>query len=123
MEGRIEIGDLRVLGVHGALPEERERAQPFACDVRAWLDVGPAAASDALDDTVDYGALARLVATTVAETSYSLLEALAAAVGEQVLSEHPRVTRVEVTVRKVRPPVPLDVGSMGVSVVRDRLPG
>ncbi len=115
--GRIEIRDLRAFGVHGVLAHERERAQPFSVDVDAWFDVSAAAASDALGDTVDYGALASAVADVVSGASFALLEALAAAISRRVLDEEPRVTRVEVTVRKMRPPVDVDVGSVGVRVV------
>jgi hypothetical protein len=75
---RIEIRDLRVVGVHGVLPEERERAQPFSLDIVAWVDMAAAQASDALADTVDYGALAQLASDLVGQGSFQLLEALAA---------------------------------------------
>jgi dihydroneopterin aldolase len=122
MTGRIEIRDLRALGVHGVQPFERAQRQPFSVDVDAWLDVAAASASDALADTVDYGALATLVANVVHETSFSLLEALAAEIARRIVDAHPRIERVGVTLRKVRPPVELDVGSLGVHVVRDRRP-
>lgn len=117
---RIEIRDLRVLGVHGVLPEERERPQPFALDLDVWLDTGPAGASDVLADTADYGALVGLAAGVVAGASFQLLEALADAVAQAVLTDDERVTAAAVTVRKVRPPLPFDVGSVGVRVVRRR---
>lgn len=117
MTARIEIRDLRAFGMHGVLAHERAQAQPFSIDVDASFDAGPAAASDSLEDTVDYGALASSVAEVVSETSFLLLEALAAAIARRVLDDAPRVTRVEVTVRKVRPPVAVDVGSVGVRVV------
>lgn len=122
MTGRIEIRDLRALGVHGVLAHERERAQPFSVDVDATLDVSDAAASDALADTVDYGALASAVAGVVSGRSFALLEALAAAIARRVLEDEPRVSRVEVTVRKLRPPVAVHVGSIGVRVVDVRRP-
>ncbi len=120
MTGRVEIRDLRAFGIHGVLPHERRRAQPFSVDVDAWFDPNDAARSDALGDTVDYGAVASSVADVVSQSSFALLEALAAAVARRVLDEHARVTRVEVTVRKVRPPVDVDVGSVGVRVVDER---
>jgi dihydroneopterin aldolase len=119
-EDRIEIRDLRVLGVHGVLPEERERAQPFSVDLVAWVDLSAAGASDQLDDTVDYGELAHLAKDMVAEHSFQLLEALAVRLAEAVLGVDPRVSAVEVTVRKLAPPLALDVGSTGVKVVRTR---
>lgn len=120
--GRIEIRDLRAFGVHGVLPHERERAQPFSVDLETWFDVSAAAASDDLCDTVDYGALAQAVAGVVTGTSFALLEALAAAIARRVLDDEPRVTRVEVVVRKLRPPVAVDLGSVGVRLVDVRRP-
>jgi dihydroneopterin aldolase len=120
--GRIEIRDIRAFGLHGVLPHERERAQPFSVDLDAYFDVSPAAESDALADTVDYGSLARRVAEVVSGTSFSLLEALAAAIARRVLDDEPRVARVAVVVRKMRPPVDVDMGSVGVRVVDVRRP-
>ena len=117
---RIEIRDLRVTGTHGVLPEERERAQPFAVDITAWVDMTAAQQSDDLADTVDYGALAQAAADVVGGRSYRLLEALAGRLASALLIVDPRLEAVEVTVRKLRPPLPLDVGSTGVRVRRAR---
>jgi dihydroneopterin aldolase len=117
---RIEIRDLRVVGVHGVLPEERERAQPFSLDIVAWVDMAEAQRSDALSDTVDYGALAQVAAEVVAQRSYRLLEALAGRLADALLITDSRLEAVEVTVRKLRPPLALDVGSTGVRVLRSR---
>lgn len=118
--GRIEIRDLRVMGVHGVLAEERRRAQPFALDVDIRLDTRRAASSDALEDTVDYGALCERAADVVATTSYRLIEALADGVARALLEQDERVAAAAVTVRKLRPPIAAQVGSVGVRVVRDR---
>ena len=120
MTDRIEIVDLRVTGVHGVLPEERERAQPFSLDILAWLDMDAAQHSDDLADTVDYGALAQAAADVVGGRSYRLLEALAGRLASALLIVDPRLEAVEVTVRKLRPPLALDVGSTGVRVRRAR---
>jgi 7,8-dihydroneopterin aldolase/epimerase/oxygenase len=117
---RIEIRDLRVTGLHGVLPEERERAQPFSLDIVAWLDMDAAQQSDDLADTVDYGALAQAAADIVGGRSYRLLEALAGRLASALLITDPRLEAVEVTVRKLRPPLALDVGSTGVRVRRTR---
>ena len=120
MSDRIEIRDLRVTGVHGVLPEEQARAQPFSVDVVAWLDTARAQESDDLADTVDYGALAQAAADVVGGRSYRLLEALAGRLANALLVSDARLDAVEVTVRKLRPPLPLDVGSTGVRVRRAR---
>jgi dihydroneopterin aldolase len=117
---RIEIRDLRVTGTHGDLPEERERAQPFSVDIVAWVDMEAAQQSDDLADTVDYGTLAEAAAEVVGGRSYRLLEALAGRLASALLIVDPRLEAVEVTVRKLRPPLALDVGSTGVRVRRAR---
>jgi 7,8-dihydroneopterin aldolase/epimerase/oxygenase len=117
---RIEVRGLRVLGIHGALPEERERAQPFELDLDVWGDIGAAAASDRLSDTADYGALAARAAEVVATTTCALLETLARTVADALLQADARIVAVAVTVRKLRPPLALDVDSVGVRIVRRR---
>jgi len=117
---RIEIRDLRVTGTHGVLAEERERPQPFSLDIVAWVDMTAAQQSDDLAATVDYGALAREAADVVGGRSYRLLEALAGRLASALLIADPRLEAVEVTVRKLHPPLPLDVGSTGVRVRRAR---
>ena len=57
--GTILIAGLRELGVHGVLPEEQTRPQPFEVDVELTSTSRPRATSDELDDTVDYCAVAR----------------------------------------------------------------
>jgi dihydroneopterin aldolase len=117
---RIEIRDLRVLGTHGVLGEEKTRAQPFSLDIVAWVDMVAAQKSDELGDTVDYGALAEIAADVVTGRSFRLLEALAGRLAEVLLITDSRLEAVEVTVRKLRPPLALDVASTGVRVFRAR---
>jgi dihydroneopterin aldolase len=102
------------------LPEERERAQPFSVDIVAWVDMAAAQRSDSLSDTVDYGALAQLAAEVVGRRSYQLLEALAGRLADALLAKDSRLEAVEVTVRKLRPPLALDLASTGVRVLRSR---
>ncbi len=118
--GRIEIRSLRVVATHGALLEERERPQPFELDIDLELDTGPAAHSDRLEDTVDYGAAAVRAAELVRSTSFLLLEALAAALAAAMVGLDERVLAAHVTVRKLRPPIQEDIASVGVRVTRRR---
>ncbi len=113
--GTILVTGLRVLGVHGALPEEQTRAQPFELDLELELDLGPAGASDDLADTVDYGAVIDSAVRVVEQEHYQLLERLAARIGE-ICRADPRVAVATVTVRKLRPPVAATVDHVGVRV-------
>jgi dihydroneopterin aldolase len=102
--GKIVISGLRELGTHGVLPEEQARPQPFEVDIEMEVDVRAAAESDDLDDTVDYAAIAEAVSRVVSSERYQLLERLATRIAE-VCRHDERVTAVDVTVRKLHPPV------------------
>lgn len=115
--GIIEVLGIRAVGRHGVLPEEQVRAQPFEVDLRLEADLTAAAASDRLEDTVDYGLLTEAVARTVELESYRLLERLADRIAGVCMSLT-GVTFVEVSVRKLRPPIPVHVASVGVTLQR-----
>ena len=118
---RIELRGLRAVGIHGALPEERVRAQPFEVDLDIIADLSAPGRSDDLDDTVDYGAVTEAAATVLAGPPVYLLERLAERIAEVTLDvAGTRATAVVVTVRKLRPPVPADLASAAVTVTRRR---
>ena len=118
---RIELRGLRAVGTHGVLVEEQERAQPFEVDLDLAVDLRPAGVSDALADTVDYGSVADVVAATVSgPRSFALLEALAWHVADAVLDVDHRITQVVVALRKLRPPLAVDIDTVGVRVARTR---
>lgn len=118
---RIELRGLRALGVHGLLGPEREQAQPFEADVDIEADLSRAGRSDDIADTVDYAAAAAAAAGVLQGAHADLLEALAERIASAVLAAAgPRVESVTVTVRKLRPPVPVDLASAGVRVTRAR---
>jgi dihydroneopterin aldolase len=118
---RIELRGLRASGIHGVLPEERTRAQPFELDLDLAVDLAPSAASDRLADTVDYGAIAELAVRVVSESApRDLLESLAGTVADAVLGSDPRIDAVTVTLRKLRPPLAVDVSTVGVTITRGR---
>ena len=114
---RILITGLRELGVHGVLPEEQTRPQPFEVDVELTVDLSSAGESDSLDDTVDYSAVAEAVSRVVKSERYYLLERLATRIAE-VCRQDPRVQGVVVEVRKLRPPVPAEVAHVAVRIER-----
>jgi dihydroneopterin aldolase len=103
----------------GVLPEERTRRQPFEIDVDVSVDFSRAGSSDALADTVDYGALCALIDQLAVDEQYSLLEKFATRVADVVLAT-PLVSAVTVTVRKLRPPVPQHLSTSGVRIHRTK---
>jgi dihydroneopterin aldolase len=114
---RILIPGLREHGVHGVLPEERVRKQPFEVNLELHVDLTKAGTTDDLADTVDYGLVCEAVSRVVATESYQLLERLATRIAE-VCTVDPRVTGVVVEVRKLQPPVPVEVDHVAVRIQR-----
>jgi dihydroneopterin aldolase len=119
MADRIELRGLRMVGSHGASPEERQRAQPFEVDVTIDADLHTARQSDDLNDTIDYSVIIDAVAGEVAGRHAELLEHLADRIAASVLARAgERAHSVTVTVRKLRPPVPFDLAWAAVTVTR-----
>ncbi len=117
---RIELRGLRAVARVGVLEHEREHDQPLELDLDLVVDLAPAGGSDDLGDTVDYGAVCDRVVAALAAGHVALLEALADRVARTVLDGDDRIASVEVAVRKLRPPVPHDLATSGVRIVRAR---
>ena len=104
---RIVLSGIRAHGRHGASPGERLEPQEFVVDLDVTVDV----AGDSLETTVDYRELVHAVEEEVSQTSFELIESLAAAVAERV-HRRPHVSRATVTVHK-----PLAASRLGVDDV------
>ncbi len=115
----VVLRGIQAMGRHGVLDFEREAAQPFEVDVEISLDLAPAAESDDLANTVDYGAVVQAVVSAVEAKSFGLIEALAGAIAADLLDQT-RAEEVTVEVRKMRPPVQAHLASAGVRISRRR---
>lgn len=105
------------MGVHGVLPEEQERAQPFEVDVDLSVDLAAAGKSDDLGDTVDYGVVAESVVAVITDERHALLERLAERIATVALADG-RVTSATVTVRKLQPPISAEIAHVAVRITR-----
>jgi len=98
--GHIHIRDLSLRTIIGVHEHERDRRQEVLLTLDIEADLDAAAASDDLDDAVNYGSLARQITGHVEESRYRLVERLAASVADLVLEQFPPVRAVTVTVDK-----------------------
>ncbi len=106
MKGRIHLRNMAFYGHHGHHPEETARGQRFFVDLVLTTDFSRPAASDALSDAVDYGAVYAVCREIVEENPVKLLETLCERLLSAVLDRFADVERVEVTVRKPSAPIP-----------------
>ena len=95
----IFLRDLRVETIVGVWDWERKIRQTVSIDLEMATDIRRAAASDSLDDTLNYKLVAKRVQQFVAESSFQLVETLAENIAEVVLSDFD-VPWVEVRVNK-----------------------
>jgi dihydroneopterin aldolase len=115
----IELRGLVAEGYCGALEEEQKHKQPLEVDLDVLLDLRVPGASDALEDTVDYGGLCAMVERVITTERFTLLERLATRIAEVALSDD-RVEQITVSVRKLKPPVPQTLRTSGVRLTRTR---
>jgi dihydroneopterin aldolase len=116
----IYISGLRTLARIGVLPHERESDQPLQIDLDLEVDLSEAGITDALDDTANYGAIAEAVVDVARLSEDLLLERLVARIAERVL-QFPHVEVANVTLTKLRPPIPEDLDSTAVRITRTRV--
>ncbi|WP_245612674.1 dihydroneopterin aldolase, partial [Actinotalea ferrariae] len=116
---RIRIRGISATGHHGVFEHERRDGQTFVADVVLHVDTRPAARADALDLTVDYGAVATDVAAVLSGDPVDLIETVAERVAAVVL-EHEGVTAVDVVLHKPQAPIPVPFSDVTVEIHRDR---
>jgi dihydroneopterin aldolase len=116
----IELQGIELYGFHGVLETERRHGQRFLVDLELEVDDDTgvtAAASDRIEDAVDYRDVVDAVRDVSDARAYMLLEAFASALAETLLSRFP-LARVKVRVRK--PDVVLASPVEHAAVVVDR---
>lgn len=124
MLDQIRITGIRGYGYIGAFPEEQVLGQWFEVNLTLWLDLSTAGSSDRLSDTVDYGAITLQVQNLIKTARFALLERLATAIAELLLSsptpnpQPPLIQQVQVAVTKLTAPIPDFSGQVTVEITR-----
>lgn len=117
---RIAVRNLALFAYHGVFEGEREIGQRFYLDVVVEADLVPASAADAVDKTVDYAALVKVVSDAFTEKRQKLLETLAARVAKRVFESFAIVSAVEVTIRKPSAPIEAVFDCVEIQIRRSR---
>jgi FolB domain-containing protein len=116
----IELRTLRVDAIVGVLDKERQRAQPLAFDIDIHRPFAKATKNDDVRKTTNYADVLTLTSRIAREGRFLLLETLATRVASAILDFDNEITSVSVSVRKLQPPVPEDVATVGVRCTRRR---
>jgi dihydroneopterin aldolase len=114
---QLQVRGLTVRGHHGVFPEERRDGQDFVIDLVLDVDTRAAAASDDLQETVDYGSLVDEVRAAVEHDPVDLIETLAQRIADVCLTRD-RVHGVQVTVHKPQAPIQARFDDVALTITR-----
>lgn len=115
MKGRIELNGMQFYAYHGCLDFEREEGTDYTVDFSAELDIAKAAASDRLEDTLDYGRVYEIISEQM-DIPSNLLENLAGRIISAIRAEYPEVGHITLRIAKMKPPVAGDMPSAVLTV-------
>jgi dihydroneopterin aldolase len=81
------INDLRIETIIGIYDWERKVKQTISLDLELGTDIRKSAETDAIEDTLNYKAIAKRMVAFVSDSEYQLVETLAEKIAEIVLAE------------------------------------
>lgn len=111
----IFISELKVQTKLGVPDWERMVAQTIIIDIEIGYDLSLAGKSDAIADTIDYGAVVGRIRQTLNEHSFQLVEALAEHICQLIFSEF-KASNVKIKVAK--PAILPGLKALGVRIDR-----
>ena len=107
--------DLRVATVIGIYEWEKRIKQTISIDLEMGTDIRTAAASDTIDDTLNYKAVSKRIIAFVEGNRFQLIETLAEKIAELLLKEF-KLPWLKLTVSK--PGAVSAAGNVGVIIER-----
>ena len=121
-----ETGDLIITltGVelhtnHGVTDAEQELGQRMLFDLELIPERVPAAETDEIEGTVDYGEVTSYLVEAATGTRYRTLERLVSVIADGLIERFPLV-EVRVRATKPEPPVPVSMDGASVEIIRSR---
>ena len=89
MRDIVFIEDLKVQTVIGVFDWEREIRQTVSVDLEMAFDINKAAASDQIEDTLDYKSVSKRLINFIQDSEFQLVESLAERCAAIILNEFP----------------------------------
>lgn len=100
----LRLAKMEFTGHHGVTDEEKKQGGKFEVDCEIETDIVKAAASDNLDDTIDYDLVYSIIREHIGNRSYNLLESLAVKMKSEIRQKTgARVVRLRI--RKMGPAI------------------
>jgi dihydroneopterin aldolase len=119
MTDELAITGIECFAHHGVFDFERREGQVFVVDLVLGIDTRPAAASDDLADTVNYGTLVADVKAAVERDPVDLIETVAQRITDVCLLDT-RVEWARVTLHKPDAPIDATYSDVALTITRTR---
>ena len=116
---KIELKGMEFFSHHGCFEQERIIGNHFVVNLSVWGDFSTPAATDNIEDAVNYQNLYDIVKQQMAIPS-ALLENVVNRIMEAVLEQFATLTAVEVTVDKINPPLGGKLYASSVTMRKER---
>jgi 7,8-dihydroneopterin aldolase/epimerase/oxygenase len=120
MNDRIFIHGLSLHAYHGVMAYEAKVGQTFTIDLELDIDLGTAARSDKVADTVSYDQVVDCASEAFCAQRFRLIEAAAGRVADALLAAFPRLRKVKVTIHKPHAPIAATFSDVGVTLEHSR---
>ena len=119
MTDELSVTGIACFAHHGVFDFERREGQVFVVDLVLGIDTRPAAASDDLVDTVNYGTLVADVKAAVERDPVDLIETVAQRITDVCLLDT-RVEWARVTLHKPDAPIDATYSDVALTITRTR---
>ncbi|MBC2932599.1 dihydroneopterin aldolase [Nocardioides sp. zg-1228] len=119
MTDELSVRGIECFAHHGVFDFERREGQVFVVDLVLGIDTRPAAASDDLADTVDYGSLTADVKAAVERDPVDLIETVGQRIADVCLTDS-RVEWARVTLHKPDAPIDATYSDVALTITRTR---
>ena len=115
----IQLKNIKIYAFHGCMEEEGRIGSDYLVNLVVKSDLGVAAKSDRLSETIDYVLLQKIVKDEMAIRS-KLLEHVGSRIIGSIFNQVPLAKSIKVTVSKLNPPIGGDVEEVSVTMKSKR---
>lgn len=119
MNSTLILEGIHFSGHCGLTQEERNHPQPIRVDLEIDCANSPAGETDNILHTIDYAQVMTRVTHIGTEKQFCLLESLGEHISRMLFDEFP-ILSLQIWVRKISPPLPAPVDSVGIRLNRVR---
>lgn len=111
----ILLKEIRCYAYHGVAPQENLIGNEYIIDLKLKVDIGRAAQTDDVADTVNYAEVHHVIKTEMAVPA-KLLEHVGGRIVEKLFQQFSTIEEIELRLSKRNPPMGADIDSAGIEL-------